>query len=286
MSQPCCAWKKDPHAHVTGDTRATRQKRIDGLAKLSDQELSHYYFLYAAAADCVECTKYWLQNGADTTRGTKHMKYTAKEWAEWTKASEVLEILLSWEKNDSQADGGKLDETMSPSSDTSILFQDAVDSSFWRNAMSEDWKMTKEWCDVRAIVPMAVGLVNRTDSPQRMYHWGVRQYLQFASLCDDAAGKGNDLERIKTMVWQREQEQVSKTMQFIKAVHDSGDFTYTSLINILNGVICFKPSDDTDDASGIVGFGYSCISWKPTCISWKPTTNTYLSNRRNPVTNH
>ena len=260
MSQPCRAWQADPHVHVTADKRAARQKRIDGLAELSDQERSHYYFLYAAAADCVECTKYWLQNGADTTRGTKHMKYTAKEWAEWKSASNVLDILLSWE----QAGTADIDEDMSPSSDTSnALFQDAVDFSFWRNAMAGDWKMTKEWCDVRAIVPMAIGLVNRTDSPERMFHWGVRQYLQFALLCNDSARKKHDLERIKTMVWQREQEQVGKTMQFVKAIHDDGDLKYTSLINILNGDICFKPSDDTDDASGIVGFGYSCISWKP-----------------------
>ena len=261
MSQPCRAWQADPHVHVTADKRAARQKRIDGLAELSDQERSHYYFLYAAAAaDCVECTKYWLQNGADTTRGTKHVKYTAKEWAEWKSASNVLDILLSWE----QAGTADIDEDMSPSSDTSnALFQDAVDFSFWRNAMAGDWKMTKEWCDVRAIVPMAIGLVNRTDSPERMFHWGVRQYLQFALLCNDSARKKHDLERIKTMVWQREQEQVGKTMQFVKAIHDDGDLKYTSLVNILNGDICFKPSDDTDDASGIVGFGYSCISWKP-----------------------
>ena len=42
------------------------------------------------------------------------------------------------------------------------------------------------------------------------------------------------------------QEQVSKTMQFIKADDDDGSLTYTSLINILNDNICFKPSDDTD----------------------------------------
>ena len=114
------------------------------------------------------------------------MKYTAKEWAEWKSASNVLDILLSWE----QAGAADIDEDMSPSSDTSnALFQDAVDSSLWRNAMAEDWKMTKEWCDVRAIVPMAIGLVNRTDSPERMFHWGVRQYLQFALLCNDSARK-------------------------------------------------------------------------------------------------
>ena len=197
------------------------------------------------------------------------MKYTAKGWAEWSSASNVLQILEAWE----QADAAGPDEHMSSDgqdatqdSDTSNdLFQDATDFSFWRNAMSENWKVTQEWCDVRSIVPMAIALVNPADSPERMYHWGLRQYLQFALLCGDSAGKKHSLEKIKSLVWQREQDQVRRTIQFVKAVHDDGDLQYTSLINILKGDICFKPSEDTDvtrDASGIVGFGYSSLLLK------------------------
>ena len=77
--------------------------------------------------------------------------------------------------------------------------------------------------------------------------------------------KKHSLEKIKSLVWQREQDQVRRTIQFVKAVHDDGDLQYTSLINILKGDICFKPSEDTDvtrDASGIVGFGYSSLLLK------------------------
>ena len=134
------------------------------------------------------------------------MKYTAKDWAEWSSASNVLQILESWE----QADAAGPDEHMSSDgqdatedSDTltsNDLFQDATDFSFWRNAMSENWKVTQEWCDVRSIiVPMAIALVNPADSPERMYHWGLRQYLQFAFLCGDSAGKNTAWKRLRAL---------------------------------------------------------------------------------------
>ena len=63
---PLC-FEAQNHAFVhvgKGSRKQVREK--------SPEECDHYKFLYAAAANCVDCCQYWLANGASTSRGTTH----------------------------------------------------------------------------------------------------------------------------------------------------------------------------------------------------------------------
>ena len=80
-----------------------------------------------------------LDQGADITRGTKHMKYTAKEWAEWSSASNVLQILEMRE----QANATRPDEHMFSGVWSPPDEQDATEDLDTSNALIQD---VNDWC--------------------------------------------------------------------------------------------------------------------------------------------
>ncbi|CAE7805382.1 unnamed protein product [Symbiodinium sp. CCMP2592] len=91
MATLCAAARHNRDCHLDGDTRRVKS--------FTDDWADHYRFLHAAAADCVECTRYWLQNRADPLRGTiNNPEYNALAFAKHRRAMRRTEALLLGEE--------------------------------------------------------------------------------------------------------------------------------------------------------------------------------------------
>ena len=182
MCDPCPAVQADPYAHVQKDKNVSRPKRIEQVQKQPEEEGQHHLFLYAVAADCVQCVKYWIHRGMDIEKETKHMKYTAMDWAEWSAATKV-EQLLKEQLNANQNDGdesSEMDDTpggvwravdvkMEEDEDVEseicdLQITNGDEYAFWSSAMSGNWIDTKEWCEVTSMIPPGIAFEGEAGS--------------------------------------------------------------------------------------------------------------------------
>ena len=259
MSEACPAVQADPYAHVHKDKKTTRQKRIEQLQSQPKEEGLHHLFLYAVADDCVQCVKYWVHQGMDVKRETKHMKYTAMDWAEWSGASNVKQLLQeSGETSDVDESEDTLPGGVWSAGDVKMEDAEEADSyaaaqqiadndqyAFWTSAMSGDWKATfKEWCEVSSMIPQAIWLEDREVAPPRVFYWGLRQYLQFAKLCCTSDPDRDGLNKTLALIWTREQRYVKQVVDFVKAVNAEDDEEYISLIDMFTGGPFPRSMDD------------------------------------------
>ena len=269
MCDPCPAVQADPYAHVQKDKNVSHPKRIEQVQKQPEEEGQHHLFLYAVAADCVQCVKYWIHRGMDIEKETKHMKYTAMDWAEWSAATKV-EQLLKEQLNANQSDGdesSEMDDTpggvwravdvkMEEDEDVEseicdLQITNGDEYAFWSSAMSGNWIDTKEWCEVTSMIPQTIHLENRDLAPPRAYYWGLRQYLQFAKLCCSSEQELDGLNKTLALVWTREQAYVRNVLDFVKAVNAVDEQEYASMIGLFSGSLSFESLVDIDSVDNV-----------------------------------
>ena len=191
-ARQCVMAMSNPMVHASATRGAKRLKTMD------DEKKSLYLCMYAAYANCVDCVRYWINQGVDIEQPSESGSYTVLSWAQHGNATAVIPIVeaeLTRKRTRCQAFGSQQESEAMDTEDVGGVWQGATEldmaqlETYLSNASGcELWEAAvsgkvDKLCYQLHIARSPVPWMKAThEVPDRLFYWELLHYVWLAEL--------------------------------------------------------------------------------------------------------